>query len=174
MLGVFTQAGSCVSQSVAASLSAGFFMQQTLIPIGPSQNTAHWCPLPDRMSQYPYIKRYVRTDHTECTAGLNKLLYFMILTQNLIVFKLYMDNWSNPKPLFIKILDTFLSQIKIRLLQDVYRGQDWGQTHLGTKSPFSCTTWHQDPTGLWHFSSSQSFSETWKNNLVTTYFFSVS
>lgn len=71
---VFTQTGSCMCQSGAASLSAGFFMQQTLIPIGLSQNTAHWCPLPDCMSQCPYAKLYVRMDHTVRTAGLNQLL----------------------------------------------------------------------------------------------------
>lgn len=47
MLCVFTQTGSCVSQSSTALLSAGVLMQQTHVPIGPSQNTAHWCPLPD-------------------------------------------------------------------------------------------------------------------------------
>lgn len=67
-----------MSQSSAPSLSAGFFMQQTLIPIKPSENIAHWCPLPDNMSRCPYAKIYTGTNHAMCTSGLNKLPYLMI------------------------------------------------------------------------------------------------
>lgn len=63
---VFTQTGPCVSQCSAALLSAGFFMQKTFIPIGLSQNTAHWCPLPDHMSQCTNEILHERMDHT-CT-----------------------------------------------------------------------------------------------------------
>lgn len=69
MLCVFTQTGSRVSQSGAALLSAGVFMQQTLVPIGPSQNTAHWCPLPDYTRT---ARKHVWVAHSLCTSGLHK------------------------------------------------------------------------------------------------------
>lgn len=53
---LFTQTGSCVRESGAAPLSAGIFMKPTLILIGLSHNTAHWCPLPDSMSECPQTK----------------------------------------------------------------------------------------------------------------------
>lgn len=60
VLHVFTQTGSSVGKSNASSLSAGLFVKQTFVPIGLSQNTAHWCPLPDCKSQCPHAKLNVK------------------------------------------------------------------------------------------------------------------
>lgn len=121
-----TQTGPGVGQTGSSSLSAGFFVQQTLVGIRLAHNAAHWRPLPDFRGQCPHAE--------ECadklnSAGLNEVLLFK-------------------KKKKITNTGTFF----------LYRGQDLGHTHFGTRSPFSSTTWHQDPTGKLHFSNSQSFS----------------
>lgn len=150
MLCVFTQTGSCVSESGAAPLSAGIFMKPTLILIGLSHNTAHWCPLPDSMSDCP------QTKFTCENVVYNVPDYCFTLT---CLSKSYIYLWI-PNKYKLPVRTKYFKAWKvIKEPNVVYRGQDWGQTHLGMRIPFSWTTWHQDPTGVWHFSSSQSFSE---------------
>lgn len=68
-----TQTGPGVGQTGSSSLSAGFFVQQTLVGIRLAHNAAHWRPLPDFRGQCPHAEECADKSNS---AGLNEVLLF--------------------------------------------------------------------------------------------------